>query len=61
MAKPEASASGYRIGTVSKLTGISPDTLRIWERRYQVVTPALAKAVGKGTPGRSPKLAGGDS
>lgn len=29
----------YRIGTVAKLTGISPDTLRIWERRYAVVEP----------------------
>lgn len=24
----------YRIGAVARLTGISPDTLRIWERRY---------------------------
>ncbi len=29
----------YRIGTVARLTGISPDTLRIWERRYRVVQP----------------------
>lgn len=26
----------YGIGTVSRLTGIKPDTLRIWERRYQL-------------------------
>lgn len=26
----------YTIGTVSRLTGIKPDTLRIWERRYQL-------------------------
>lgn len=29
----------YRIGTVSRLTGIPADTLRVWERRYRVVTP----------------------
>jgi MerR family transcriptional regulator, light-induced transcriptional regulator len=29
----------YPIRAVSKLTGISLDTLRAWERRYQVVTP----------------------
>ena len=26
----------YRIGTVSKLTGISPECLRAWERRYDL-------------------------
>lgn len=31
--------SSYRIGAVSRLTGISVDTLRIWERRYRVVKP----------------------
>jgi methanogenic corrinoid protein MtbC1 len=30
----------YPIRAVSKLTGISVDTLRAWERRYQVVEPA---------------------
>ncbi len=45
MAKPEASASGYKIGTVSKLTGISPDTLRIRERRYNDET--LARLAGQ--------------
>lgn len=29
----------YRIGAVARLTGISPDTLRIWERRYELVNP----------------------
>jgi DNA-binding transcriptional MerR regulator len=29
----------YPIGAVSRLTGISTDTLRAWERRYQAVTP----------------------
>jgi MerR family transcriptional regulator, light-induced transcriptional regulator len=30
----------YPIAAVSKLTGLTPDTLRIWERRYGAVTPA---------------------
>ncbi len=29
----------YRIGAVSRLTGVPADTLRVWERRYHVVTP----------------------
>jgi DNA-binding transcriptional MerR regulator len=29
----------YRIGAVSRLTGIPADTLRVWERRYHVVEP----------------------
>lgn len=29
----------YRIGAVSRLTGVPADTLRVWERRYQVVEP----------------------
>jgi DNA-binding transcriptional MerR regulator len=33
------SAQMYRIGAVSRLTGVPPDTLRVWERRYKVVTP----------------------
>lgn len=33
-----AAAQLYGIGTVARLTGISTHTLRIWERRYQVVT-----------------------
>jgi DNA-binding transcriptional MerR regulator len=33
----------YRIGAVSRLTGIPTDTLRIWERRYQVVEPQRAE------------------
>lgn len=39
--------SGYRIGKVSKLTGISADTLRIWERRYAAVTPVRTSAGGR--------------
>lgn len=26
----------YGIGTVARLTGLKPDTLRVWERRYQL-------------------------
>lgn len=37
----------YRIGAVSKLTGISPDTLRVWERRYQVVEPTRTEKGGR--------------
>lgn len=31
--------SSYRIGAVARLTGVSVETLRVWERRYRVVTP----------------------
>ena len=33
-------AQHYKIGTVSRITGISPETLRMWERRYGIVSPA---------------------
>lgn len=29
----------YRIGTVSRLTGLSADVVRVWERRYKAITP----------------------
>jgi DNA-binding transcriptional MerR regulator len=35
----EVGSQTYRIGAVSRLTGIPADTLRVWERRYEVVTP----------------------
>jgi len=38
--KKKEKSEGYRIGAVSRLTGISTDNLRVWERRYQTVTPA---------------------
>ena len=38
------SAQTYRIGAVARLTGIPPDTLRVWERRYSVVTPFRSDA-----------------
>ena len=31
--------SGYSIGVVSRMTGIHPETLRMWERRYGLVKP----------------------
>jgi MerR family transcriptional regulator, light-induced transcriptional regulator len=30
----------YQIGAVARVTGLSTHTLRVWERRYGVVTPA---------------------
>jgi DNA-binding transcriptional MerR regulator len=37
----------YRIGAVARLTGISPDTLRIWERRYDIVEPQRTPKGGR--------------
>ena len=39
--KDEVKSAGYRIGAGAKLAGISPDTLRVWER----VTAALFLSV----------------
>ncbi len=36
----EAPGSGYSIRVASRLTGISSDTLRMWERRYGFPSPA---------------------
>ncbi len=44
---PEDTSSAYRIGAVARLTGISPDTLRIWERRYEVVEPRRTPKGGR--------------
>jgi DNA-binding transcriptional MerR regulator/methylmalonyl-CoA mutase cobalamin-binding subunit len=35
-----SSGAPYPIRAVAKLTGLSIDTIRAWERRYQAVTPA---------------------
>jgi DNA-binding transcriptional MerR regulator len=43
MATPDPGQT-YRIGAVARLTGIPPDTLRVWERRYSVVTPFRSDA-----------------
>jgi len=29
----------YRIGTVSRLTGLTADVVRVWERRYKAISP----------------------
>lgn len=42
-----SSAIGYKIGKASQLTGISTDKLRIWERRYEAVTPIRSGAGGR--------------
>ncbi len=34
----------YKIGAVSRLTGVSQDTLRVWERRYGAVVPMRSDA-----------------
>lgn len=39
--------NSYRIGAVARLTGIAPDTLRIWERRYQLVEPQRTEKGGR--------------
>jgi len=39
--------NAYRIGAVARLTGIAPDTLRIWERRYQLVEPQRTEKGGR--------------
>lgn len=36
-------ARGYRIGTVSHLTGIDSHTIRAWERRYQAIRPGRSE------------------
>ena len=39
MTTTDQTAGVYRIGAVAKLVGIPEATLRVWERRYQVVSP----------------------
>lgn len=43
--KPSAMADvpTYRIGAVARLTGISLHLLRMWERRYDIVTPSRSE------------------
>jgi len=43
----ETESSTYKIGKVSRLTGVSPDTLRIWERRYKAVVPERSESGGR--------------
>lgn len=42
----DLNSTHYHIGTAARLTGISTDKLRIWERRYNVVSP-LRTSSGK--------------
>ena len=37
----------YKIGTVSRITGIGTETLRAWERRYQAVVPLRNESGGR--------------
>ncbi len=37
----------YRVGMVSKLTGLSTHTLRMWEKRYAAVVPQRTDAGGR--------------
>ena len=37
----------YKIGAVSRLTGIPTVTIRMWERRYQLVEPQRTEAGGR--------------
>ncbi len=39
--------STYKIGAVEKLTGIPAVTIRMWERRYQAVTPHRTPSNGR--------------
>lgn len=43
-AKDQPSGEGLSSRVVARLTGINPDTLRVWERRYQLTTPARSGA-----------------
>lgn len=43
----ESMPNRYRIGAVSRLTGIPTDTLRIWERRYELVQPQRTEKGGR--------------
>ncbi|MBT8123092.1 MAG: MerR family transcriptional regulator [Gammaproteobacteria bacterium] len=42
--KAADNTSVYKIGVVSRLTGIPAETLRVWERRYDTVIPARTEA-----------------
>ncbi len=37
----------FKIGAASRITGIPVDTLRIWERRYSVVSPRRSKGADR--------------
>lgn len=39
----ELSAPKYRIGAVTRLTGLSADVVRVWERRYGAIRPVRSE------------------
>ena len=42
--KPDGSATArYPIRAVARMTGLSADTLRAWERRYEAVAPGRSR------------------
>ena len=45
--QPNGAPTQYRIGAVSRMTGVSPDALRIWERRYAAVSPQRSPGGGR--------------
>ncbi len=48
MHAPETTHPGkYRIGVVSRITGISQHALRVWERRYGTFGPSRSEAGGR--------------
>lgn len=42
-----ADEAKYRVGMVSKMTGLSTHTLRMWEKRYAAVVPKRTEAGGR--------------
>lgn len=42
-----ADEARYRVGMVSKMTGLSTHTLRVWEKRYAAVVPKRTEAGGR--------------
>src|SRR5690554_2996405 len=40
IAGERANAGRHQIGTVAERTGLTPEVLRVWERRYGAVSPA---------------------
>jgi len=42
-----ADEAKYRVGMVSKMTGLSTHTLRMWEKRYTAVLPKRTEAGGR--------------
>ncbi len=47
MVENTSNQSRYKIGAVSRITGIGIETLRMWERRYGAVEPARGKGTGR--------------